>query len=85
MKLDHQKLGPFEIKEQLGPVSYKLKLPASMKIHLNFYVLLLEKAPDNAEILDNVELDKNTTKEEYKVKRILQIKKFNRRTKYLMK
>jgi hypothetical protein len=71
MKLDHQKLGPFKIEEQLGPVGYKLKLPKSMKIHLNFHVLLLEKAPDNTEIPDNMELDKNTTKEEYKVKRIL--------------
>jgi hypothetical protein len=85
MKLDHQKLGLFEIEEQLGPVGYKLKLPKSIKIHPNFYVLLLEKAPDNAKTLDNVELNKNTTKEEYKVKRILQMKKFSRRTKYLMK
>jgi hypothetical protein len=84
-KLDHQKLGPFKIEEQLGPVGYKLKLPKSIKIHPNFHVLLLEKAPDNAKTPDNVELDKNTTKEEYKVKRILQIKKFSGRTKYLMK
>jgi hypothetical protein len=85
MKLDHQKLGPFKIEEQLGPVGYKLKLLKSIKIHLNFYISLLEKAPDNTEILDNVELNKNTIKEEYKVKRILQIKKFSRRTKYLVK
>jgi hypothetical protein len=84
-KLDHQKLGPFKIKEQLGPVGYKLKLPKSMKIHLNFYILLLEKAPDNTKIPDNMELNKNTTKEEYEVKRILQIKKFSKRTKYLIK
>jgi hypothetical protein len=66
-------------------VGYKLKLPKSMRIYPNFHVLLLEKAPDNAETPDNVELNKNTTKEEYKVKRILQMKKFSRRTKYLMK
>jgi hypothetical protein len=42
-----------------------------MKIHPNFHVLLLEKAPDNAKTPDNMELNKNTTKEEYKVKRIL--------------
>jgi hypothetical protein len=70
-KLNHQKLGPFKIEEQLGPVGYKLKLPKSIKIHLNFYVLLLEKALDNTKIPDNMELNKNTTKEEYQVKRIL--------------
>jgi hypothetical protein len=32
---------------------------------------LLEKAPDDAKIPDNMELNKNTTKEEYEVKRIL--------------
>jgi hypothetical protein len=62
-----------------------LKLPKSMKIHLNFYVSLLEKAPDDAKIPDNVELNENTTKEEYKVKKILQMKKFSGRTKYLVK
>ena len=49
-----------------------------MKIFPCFYVLLLEKAPENAKIPDNVELDKITTKEEYKVKKILDIRKFNR-------
>jgi hypothetical protein len=48
-----------------------LKLPKSMKIYPNFHVLLLEKAPDNAKMPDNMELNKNTTKEEYEVKRIL--------------
>jgi hypothetical protein len=62
-----------------------LKLPKSIKIHPNFHVLLLEKVPDNTKTPDNVELNKSTTKEEYKVKRILQIKKFSRQTKYLMK
>jgi hypothetical protein len=42
-----------------------------MKIYPNFHVLLLEKALDNAETPDNMELNKNTTKEEYEVKRIL--------------
>jgi hypothetical protein len=62
-----------------------LKLLKSIKIYPNFYVLLLEKAPDDAKIPDNVELNKNTTKEEYEVKRVLQMKKFSGRTKYLMK
>jgi hypothetical protein len=62
-----------------------LKLLKSMRIYPNFHVLLLEKALDNAKILDNVELNENTTKEEYKVKRILQMKKFSGQTKYLVK
>ena len=48
-----------------------------MKIFPYFHISLLEKAPENAEIPDNVELDKTTTEEEYKVKKILDIKKFS--------
>jgi hypothetical protein len=50
IKLNYQKLGLFKIEEQLGLVGYKLKLPKSIKIYLNFHVLLLEKALDNAKI-----------------------------------
>jgi hypothetical protein len=43
-----------------------LKLPKTIKIYPNFHVLLLEKAPDDTKTPDNMELNKNTTKEEYK-------------------
>jgi hypothetical protein len=47
-KLDYKKLGPFKIKRKIGPINYKLSLPYIMKIHLIFYILLLEKALLNA-------------------------------------
>ena len=56
-----------------------------MKIFPCFYVLLLEKAPENAKTPDNIELDKITIKEEYEVKKILDIKKFSGQVKYLIK
>ena len=34
--------GPFKIDEVLGPVTYRLKLPASWKIHNVFHVVLLQ-------------------------------------------
>ncbi|QRV82498.1 Retrotransposon nucleocapsid protein [Ceratobasidium sp. AG-Ba] len=37
-KLDHQRLGPFKILEQISPAAYRLDLPASMKAHNVFYV-----------------------------------------------
>ena len=40
--LDYKCLGPFEILEQVNDVSFKLKLPPSMKIHDVFHVSYLE-------------------------------------------
>ena len=47
-KLDHVKVGPFLIAEQKGAVSYRLKLLPDAKIHLVFYISLLELAHPNA-------------------------------------
>jgi hypothetical protein len=40
-KLATKNYGPYEILEQLGPVTFKLKLPKSMKIHPVFHALRL--------------------------------------------
>jgi hypothetical protein len=44
-KLDHTKLDLYKIRKVLGPLTYELKLPQSMRIHLVFYISLLESAP----------------------------------------
>ena len=47
LKMNHHKKiapkreGPFEINEILGPVTYRLKLPTSWKIHNMFHATLL--------------------------------------------
>lgn len=41
-KLDHRRLGPFNIIEKIGNLAYRLELPSSMKIHNVFHVSLLE-------------------------------------------
>ena len=43
-KLDVVKLGLFKILRKKGLVNYELELPKRMRIHLVFYVLLLELA-----------------------------------------
>ena len=49
-KLDFKKLELFKIKKKLGLVTYRLTLPKDIKIHLVFYIVLLEKAPKDAKI-----------------------------------
>ena len=40
-KLDHKQVGPYKIIKKVGPISYRLRLPPTMKIYLVFYLLLL--------------------------------------------
>jgi hypothetical protein len=41
-KMAPKREGPFEIKEVLGPVTYRLKLPTTWKIHTVFHAVLLK-------------------------------------------
>jgi hypothetical protein len=66
-KLDHPKLGPFLIEEKLGPVNYRLQLPDTMRrIHPVFHISLLEPAPRDTTLAQNIELADET--KEYEVK-----------------
>ncbi|RFU29059.1 hypothetical protein B7463_g7277, partial [Scytalidium lignicola] len=81
-KLDWVKMGPYEIEEVYGPLTYKLKLPTTVKIHPVFHVSLLEPAPENAQtpMLEEVDPER-----EYEVEKIISHRMHYGKLQYLVK
>jgi len=70
-KLDHVKVGPFFISEQISPVNYRLELPPDAKIHPVFHVSLLEPADPETPI-ETTFYHRAEEENEFEVERILQ-------------
>jgi hypothetical protein len=84
-KLDHKKLGPFEIDEKTSEVNYRLKLPKTMEIHPVFHVSLLEPAPSGAPPAPVTEVQQLDPAKEYEVETILDCQRIRGKVKYLIK
>lgn len=84
-KLDHKKIGPYQIKKKLSPVSFKLKLPERVGIHPVFHVSLLEPAHSNAEPDPEIEIHPDDADREWPVEKILNGDWINGQYKYLIK
>jgi hypothetical protein len=82
-KLDHIKLGPFKIIKKLGPVTFKLEMPEGMRIHLVFYISLLEPTPPNVRP-GPIEIDYETQQLYYKAERIIRFKLIDNKPHYLI-
>ena len=87
-KLDHRRLGPYEVIEAVGPNAARLRLPETVRLHPVFHVSLLEHASDDplpgqqsppppAVIVDG--------QEEWEVERVLDSRLYHRRLQYLVK
>jgi hypothetical protein len=85
-KLDAVKLGPFEIKEKKGPVTFELRLPKAMRIHPVFHISLLEPAaPDAALQIEAPPLDPEIQEPVYEVEKILDHRWKSGQQQYLVK
>ena len=82
-KLDHVRIGLFEIEKRTGEVNYRLRLPKKARIHRVFHVSLLEPAPSDAAI--KTEWHFEDDEEEYDVERILDSRRSGRKIEYLVK
>ena len=85
-KLDHKRLGPFKIINQINPVAFELDLPDTYRIHNAFHVSLLEPVSD--QYLFNSSSPPTPTpvldSEEYYVNQLLDIKYVDGKAFYLV-
>ena len=84
-KLNYIKLGPFAIKDKLEVITYRLALPKDIKIHLVFYVSLLEPTLRNVKLIKLIPLDDDINVYNYEVEDVLRVKLIHGKPHYLIK
>jgi len=84
-KLDYKYIGPYKVTKKISENNYELDLPPKVKIHPVFHVSLLESAEGTIVVKtgrDDVEVD---GPEEYKVEKIIDKRRIDGKTHYLVK
>jgi hypothetical protein len=87
-KMAPKREGPFEITKVIGPITYRLKLPASWKIHDVFHATLLRPYKENETYGENYPRpppDLTEGDELYEVETILRHRRRGRGYQYLLK
>jgi hypothetical protein len=87
-KMAPKREGPFEIEEALGPVTYRLKLPTTWKIHNVFHAVLLKPYVEtevHGENFSRPTPDILDGEEVYNVETILKHRRRGRSYQYLIK
>ena len=81
-------MGPFKIIKKVGTRSYKLALPASMRIHNTFHISLLESYKDNKFLSQiqtpppPIEIDRDP---EYEIEEIIDSRRYRNKLQYRAK
>jgi len=71
-KLNFKRYRPFQIKKKVTTFNYKLNLPASIKVWIKvFHILLLKPALKGVPLKKKIEI--NVNKDEYNVKEVINL------------
>ena len=69
-KLDYKYLGPYKVIKRISENNYQLDLPPKVRIHLIFYISLLENAI-NVEPINTGRNNVKVNEKEYKAEKVL--------------
>jgi len=79
--LDHVRLGPFEISQRISPVTFKLNLPAKIKIYPIQHIIMLELAHGNIKpLVYEADTYRGQEEDEWQVSKIVSHKDVNNKT-----
>jgi len=83
-KLDFKRYRLFQIKKKVATSNYKLNLPASIKVQIKvFHILLLKPTLKGVPLEKKIEIDVN--KDKYDVKEVIDLRKGKNTFKYFIK
>ena len=83
-KLDYKYLELYKVTKKILKNNYQLDLPLKVRIHLIFYISLLENAI-NVKLINTERNNVEIKKEKYEAKKVLDIRNHQRKIEYLVK
>ena len=74
-KLDYKYLGPYKVTKKISKNNYQLDLPPKVRIHLIFYISLLEDVI-NVKLINTGRNNVKVNKKKYKTKKVLNTRNY---------
>ena len=83
-KLNYKYLGPYKVIKRISENNYQLDLPPKVRIHLIFYISLLENAI-NVEPINTGRNNVKVNEKKYEAEKVLNTRNYQGKIEYLVK